>query len=66
MLADALKVNQSLQNLRSVAESSIMHIHTWYIPFMPGSHAMQCFSQRKGAGGKTRMIYHSKDLNAFQ
>ena len=25
MLADALKVNQSLQNLRSVAESSIVH-----------------------------------------
>ena len=45
MLADALKVNQSLQNLRSVAESFIMNIHTCYIPFMPGSHAMQCFPQ---------------------
>ena len=26
MLADALKVNQSLQNLRSIAESSIVDI----------------------------------------
>jgi len=35
MLADALKMNQSLQNLRSVAI-----IHNWCNAFLPGVHAI--------------------------
>lgn len=31
MLAKALKMNQSLQNLRSVTD-----IYTWHMPYMPG------------------------------
>ena len=37
MLADALKVNQSLQNLRSVADSSIT-------PCISGVHTVECSS----------------------